>query len=198
MKRSWIVIASLAVAAGLAQAAPPAITSVRQAVPPEIAQQMRAGLLPTPAGRGAAGYPVPRYEKLELRIELQATFQNPYDPDQLDLWTEFTAPSGKVWKIWGFYNPTSSTALWMVRFAPTETGPWQYVVKVKDSEGTAESRPASFTVSDSRRPELVGIAPNSATCSTVTALRFMASACGTTTTTSASLPAASPKKASTR
>jgi len=84
-------------------------------------------------------YSRPRYEKLELRIELRATYQNPYDPDQLDLWAEFTAPSGKVWKIWGFYNPSSWSALWMVRFTPVETGTWHYVVKVKDHEGIAES-----------------------------------------------------------
>ena len=83
--------------------------------------------------------PGPRYEKLELRIELRATYQNPYDPDQLDLWAEFTAPSGKVWKIWGFYNPSSWSALLMVRFTPVETGTWHYVVKVKDHEGIAES-----------------------------------------------------------
>ena len=159
MKRSRLLVAGLlAAAAGLAQAALPAITSVRQAMPPELAQQIRQGLLPAPTGE--TGFPVPRYEKLELRIELQATYQNPFDPDQLDLWAEFTAPSGKVWKIWGFYNPSSSSALWMVRFAPTETGTWRYVVKVKDHEGTAESKPAEVAVVESKRPGFVGLAPN--------------------------------------
>ena len=27
-----------------------------------------------------------RYEKLELRTDLRATFQNPYDPDEIELW----------------------------------------------------------------------------------------------------------------
>jgi Domain of unknown function (DUF5060) len=138
MKSSCVLAAGLVAATGLAQAALPAITSVRQAKPPEIAQQMRAGLLPDGPG-GTMSIPGPRYEKLELRIELRATYQNPYDPDQLDLWAEFTAPSGKVWKIWGFYNPSSWSALWMVRFTPVETGTWHYVVKVKDHEGIAES-----------------------------------------------------------
>src|SRR5664279_344405 len=158
MKSSYVLAAGLVAAAGLAQAALPAITSVRQAMPPEIAQQMRAGLLPgTP---GTAGIPIPRYEKVELRIEMRATYQNPYDPEQLDLWAEFTAPSGKLWKIWGFYNPSSWSALWMVRFTPVETGTWHYVVKVKDHEGTAESQPGEFPVIESKRPGFVGIAAN--------------------------------------
>src|SRR3990170_3716579 len=45
------------------------------------------------------------YEKFELNIDLRATFSNPFDPEEVDLWAEFTAPSGKVQKIWGFYNP---------------------------------------------------------------------------------------------
>jgi hypothetical protein len=161
MKRSRVFAAGLvAVAAGMALAAPPAIVSVRQAAPPEILQQMRAGLLPAAPAGEAPSFPVPRFEKLELRIEMHATYNNPYDPDQVDLWTEFTAPSGKLWKIWGFYNPTSYSVLWMVRFAPTETGTWKYVVKVKDHEGTAESKPAQFAVTESRRPGFVGIAAN--------------------------------------
>jgi hypothetical protein len=166
MKPSYILSAGLLVAvAGLVRAAPPAIVSVRQSLPPELAQQRRAGLLP-PGGRGAGGpaaavsYPVACYEKLELIIDLQATFQNPYDPDQIDLSTEFTAPSGKVWKIWGFYNQTSTSALWMVRFAPNEAGRWRYVVKVKDTQGTAESKPAEFPATESKHPGFIGIAAN--------------------------------------
>lgn len=105
-------------------------------------------------------YPVPRYEKLELQIELRATYENAYDPGQVDLSAEFTAPSGRVWKIWGFYNPSSTSSLWMVRFAPTETGTWRYVIKFKDTVGSAESRPAEFSVTESRRPGFVGIAAN--------------------------------------
>ena len=166
MKPSYIPVAGLLVAvAGLVQAAPPAIVSVRQSLPPELAQQRRAGLLPA-GGRGAAGrgaavsYPVACYEKLELIVDLQATFQNPYDPDQVALWAEFTAPSGKVWKIWGFYNQSSTSALWMIRFTPTEAGNWRYAVKVKDTEGTAESQPAQFTVTGSKHPGFIGIAAN--------------------------------------
>ena len=64
------------------------------------------------------------YEKFELLIDMNATYTNPFDPDELDLSTEFTAPSGKKWNIWGFYNPNGWSSLWMVRFSPNETGTW--------------------------------------------------------------------------
>ena len=32
------------------------------------------------------------YEKFELIVDLEATYSNPFDPDQVDLWAEFTVP----------------------------------------------------------------------------------------------------------
>jgi hypothetical protein len=100
------------------------------------------------------------YEKLELRHSLDATFTNPFDPDQIDLQALFTSPSGKKWNIWGFYNASSWNSLWMVRFSPDETGTWHYVVKVTDSEGTAESDPGSFTAVGSPHHGMIKIASN--------------------------------------
>jgi hypothetical protein len=100
------------------------------------------------------------YEKFELRIDLTATYANPYDPGEIDVQAQFTSPSGKQWTIWGFYNPSDWSRLWMVRFAPTETGSWSYVVKVTDREGTAQSQPRTFTAGDSAHHGFVRIAPN--------------------------------------
>lgn len=121
----------------LAVAKPPSVRSVR-------ADSSRVGL----------------YEKFELRIDLEATYTNPFDPEQIDLSAEFTAPSGKKWTIWGFYNPSNWMSLWMVRFAPTEKGVWRYVITVTDSEGTAKSRPGRFTAVDSSHHGFITIAPN--------------------------------------
>ena len=68
-------------------------------LPRQVVQQMRMQMLPdTPAERLVV--PVKRYESCEPRVDLRATYKNPYDPDDIDLWAEFTAPSGKVWKVW--------------------------------------------------------------------------------------------------
>ncbi|UCF17298.1 MAG: DUF5060 domain-containing protein, partial [Phycisphaerales bacterium] len=100
------------------------------------------------------------YEKFDLRMDLEATYSNPFDPDQIDLTVEFTAPSGKKWDIWGFYNPSSWSSLWMARFSPNETGAWRYVVKVTDSEGSGRSRTGTFTAVDSPHHGFVKIAQN--------------------------------------
>ncbi|MBL7185607.1 MAG: DUF5060 domain-containing protein [Phycisphaerae bacterium] len=100
------------------------------------------------------------YEKFELRIDLEAAYTNPFDPEEIDLTVEFTAPSGKKWNIWGFYNPSAWTSLWMARFSPTEKGAWRYVVTVTDSEGTGQSRAGTFTAADSSHHGFVKIASN--------------------------------------
>ncbi|MFC1604604.1 DUF5060 domain-containing protein [Planctomycetota bacterium] len=121
----------------IAPAEPPSILSVR-------ADSRRVGL----------------YEKFELRIDLKAAYNNPFDPDEIDLSAEFTSPSGKKQNVWGFYNPSSWTSLWMVRFSPTETGTWRYVVKVTDSQGTAQSKAGTFSAEDSSHHGFIKIAPN--------------------------------------
>jgi hypothetical protein len=100
------------------------------------------------------------YEKFELRIDLEAAYENPFDPAQVDVQAEFTAPSGKKLTTWGFYNPSQKPSPWMIRFAPTEKGTWQYVVKVKDKEGTAQSQVGNFTAADSSHHGFIRIAPN--------------------------------------
>ena len=122
---------------GFVSAEPPSILSVR-------ADSRQVGL----------------YEKFELRIDLKATYDNPFDPDQIDLGAEFTSPSGKKQNIWGFYNPTSWASLWMVRFSPKEKGTWRYVVKVTDSHGTAQSRAGTFEAVDSSHHGFITVAQN--------------------------------------
>jgi hypothetical protein len=100
------------------------------------------------------------YEKFELRIDLQATYENPYDPEQVNLQADFATPSGKKLTVWGFYNPSQTSTPWTIRFAPTEKGAWQYVVRVKDKEGTAQSQAGSFTAGDSSHHGFIRIAPN--------------------------------------
>ncbi len=103
---------------------------------------------------------VGRFEKLELRIGLEAEFANPFDPAEIDLRAEFTAPSGRRWEIPGFYNPTGWEILWMVRFSPDETGAWRYRVRAVTPAGTAEGGEGAFTVRDSPHRGVIGIAPN--------------------------------------
>ena len=148
-----LALAFLLAIGEVAIAASPEIHFVRPSISREtFLQRSRTGDLNAP-------HTVPRFEKFELQVHLQATFDNPYDPDELDLWAEFTAPSGKTWRVWGFYNP-GYFADWMVRFTPTETGDWKYVVKVRDQQGTAESSAGEFKCVRSKHHGFVSIADN--------------------------------------
>jgi hypothetical protein len=99
---------------------------------------------------------VGKYAKLELTVGLTAVYTNAYNPDDIDVWGEFTSPSHKLWKINGFYNG----AQWKIRFAANETGDWSYVVKAKDATGTGQGTPARFTCKVSTNHGWVRIAPN--------------------------------------
>lgn len=123
-------------------------------------------------GRAAAGAPTlasvravdrgrtatPRYDKLELVLELTAAYDNPFDPEEIDVTAEFTSPSGRTIPTWGFYEPLAEE--WRVRFSPTEPGTWTYVVTARDRDGTTRSNETEFRCVDSAYPGFVGVAPN--------------------------------------
>src|SRR4051812_34724076 len=67
------------------------------------------------------------YDKFEIGLNLKAEFINPFNPHEIDISAIFTAPSGKQWNVFGFYN-YSLGSVWKVRFAPNETGKWKYTV----------------------------------------------------------------------
>lgn len=99
------------------------------------------------------------YDKFEARLVIKAEFANPFDPEDIDIMVTFTAPSGKVWNIPGFYQYTFGT-MWKVRFAPDELGTWTYVVRVKDNFGEASSNQRSFKAVPSKFKGALRIADN--------------------------------------
>ena len=67
-----------------------------------------------------------RYERLELTVALTATYDNPFDSLDVALSADFIAPSGATWSIPGFWDGRDT---WRVRFTPSETGAWRYIVR---------------------------------------------------------------------
>jgi len=102
---------------------------------------------------------VPRYSMLELTVDMTATYDNLFEPD--DIYTEalFTSPSGKKISIPGFaYQGFKSEQdgdleilshdgkpVWKVRFTPTEIGNYSVVVSAKDRSGKINSKEKKFT-----------------------------------------------------
>lgn len=89
-----------------------------------------------------------RYETLEIKIDLDATYDNPFDPEQISVEAEIVSPSGKRLQVSGFFTQDyervkRGTGQWAseilrktgepyfaVRFTPTEVGTYRYKVIV--------------------------------------------------------------------
>lgn len=113
---------------------------------------------------------VPRYELVEFRLNLQATYDNAFDPDEIAVDGIFTTPSGRRMQVPGFFYRPYTRKLkgshehhapagapdWRIRFAPTETGKYQLIVTARDSTGkTVRSQPIAFTCVTSQHPGFV-------------------------------------------
>ncbi|MDR3709583.1 MAG: DUF5060 domain-containing protein [Capsulimonadaceae bacterium] len=118
------------------------------------------------------GNSVSQLSKLELNVDLSASYTNPFDPDEVDLWADFKAPDGESVRVNGFYcqdyarpspdcsddllTPTGA-AQWKVRFAAPVAGDWSAVVSVTDRAGTVRSRPIYFHVVPSPNPGFIHV-----------------------------------------
>ena len=90
------------------------------------------------------------YEKIELKLQLKnATFSNPFNPNEIDIQAFFTSPTDSIWPVFGFYDNYRTANAWKVRFAANETGPWRCVVRVINHGDTAWSAQYNFTVDSS-------------------------------------------------
>jgi hypothetical protein len=85
------------------------------------------------------------YEKFEVSFNINNgnEYVNPFDPDEIDITAIFISPSGKQWKVPGFYY-YSMGSLWKVRFSPDETGVWNYKISVRDKGGEVTGSQQSF------------------------------------------------------
>ena len=112
---------------------------------------------------------VGNYEKFELVADIDAVFNNPFDPDDIKVDASFTSPSGKVTAVPGFYMCEYSHELdvvsasnnwsWHVRFTPTEVGDWQYQVSASTAKGIVTSDTGRFTATQSDRHGFIRVDP---------------------------------------
>ncbi len=108
------------------------------------------GINPTVNIAGTNTSKVKKYEKFEVRLDLKNVgIENPYNPDDIDVWAFFTSPSGKKMKINGFYDNYEGANQWKIRFSPNETGEYKYQAFVRDAGGTGESSINTFIATES-------------------------------------------------
>jgi hypothetical protein len=100
------------------------------------------------------------WKRVDLRVDLDAAYQTPFDPDEIAVDALFRLPSGKVLKVPAFfYQPfqaggagsasdslaSSGPPEWRVRFTPTEAGAYSVRIQARDRSGELASEPVSFT-----------------------------------------------------
>lgn len=96
------------------------------------------------------------YEKVEVSFDDALKVDNPADPRQADVWGVFTAPSGRIVRVPGFfYQPFERSddaitpigkATWRVRFTPTEVGKWTASVEAAANGKTLKSKAGVFEI----------------------------------------------------
>jgi len=78
---------------------------------------------------------------LQWRVETGAVYQNPFDPDDVQVTAHIVAPSGKHSAVSGFYTKDyeplgpKGESRWLVRFMPVEAGAYTGTVHVQDHAG---------------------------------------------------------------
>ena len=107
------------------------------------------------------------YEKVELVADIDAVFNNPYDPTDIRVDGRFESPSGAVIIVPGFYyrEYTQTNGVltqtdnwsWRVRFTPTEVGEYHYQVLATTLLGTKRSAPGTFTAAASDNPGFIRV-----------------------------------------
>ena len=89
------------------------------------------------------------YGLYEIKFQLGA-YDNPYDPEVIDVYADFTGPNGRTRRVIGFYCEGYSFSKdkncevaarnrdgdnWRIRFTPDAVGRWTYVIHAIDKKG---------------------------------------------------------------
>ena len=131
---------------------PPAAVSIRTSTP---------GAVPGVEILSVNADPVGKYEKFEVMVRLEdATYQNPYNPEEIDLFAWFYSPDGDSVRMNGFYDNYMGRDEWKIRFAARQAGSWHYRVFARDLDGTGSTGTQSFTVAASQYKGWLHISPD--------------------------------------
>jgi len=126
----------------------------------------------------AAAKSVGKYEKLGLLIRVDARYDNPFDPDEVDLTLLMTTPSGRRIILPAFFSQDyerrkpdgrrnranwyypSGAGTWRARFAPTEDGAYDVTARLRDRTGTFHSKSIRFDCTPSSNKGFLQANPN--------------------------------------
>ncbi|GMV45204.1 MAG: hypothetical protein AMXMBFR66_06020 [Pseudomonadota bacterium] len=111
-----------------------------------------------------------RHERVEIEVDPGATYNNPFDPDEVEIDVQLTRPDGSVLVVPAFHHRdfeitgsaperygNGGAPSWRVRFTPAASGAHHWRAVVKDAAGTRALAEAAFTVADGTRRGFVRI-----------------------------------------
>lgn len=93
------------------------------------------------------------YEIFELTMHEAGSYTNPWE--DIAIAAAFTAPSGAVYNVGGFYY---DTGVWKLRFAPMETGSWSWNLTFDNGVGQFTTNGA-FTCTASQKSGFLRVNP---------------------------------------
>ncbi len=107
---------------------------------------------------------VPTYGQIELKVDFHATFDNPFDPEDVTLDAEIKSPSGKITRVPGFLFQDQQAEIkdgterlspqgkpeWRVRLCLTESGDHKVRILGKDRHGEISSDPMNLKASETK------------------------------------------------
>lgn len=107
---------------------------------------------------------VNQFSRFEIALKVLATYDNPFNPEDIEIKGRFISPSGKEYSIPGFFyqpfekrgkskteqiTPTDNPHFG-IRFCPAEAGQYKYWVEIKDRNGQIKSEVKAFVSTSSK------------------------------------------------
>jgi hypothetical protein len=89
---------------------------------------------------------VPNYASIELTLDVDAEYANPYDVREVSVDGFFTGPDRTQMTAPGFWDGEGA---WKMRFTPSQEGVWTYSVSVSDANGKSALHRGEFLVTPS-------------------------------------------------
>jgi hypothetical protein len=114
---------------------------------------------------------VGRFGLFELTVKLDAEYENPYDPADIDLTAAFIGPRGRTRTVHGFLYQAYERSLengaerlkprgepvWKVRYAPTAVGRHRWTLRVRTRGGAASGGAGVMVCEPSERPGFIRV-----------------------------------------
>lgn len=101
---------------------------------------------------------VPQFHVVDATVDLSATYDNPFDPEDIEVDAKIIVPSGREMKLPGFFYQgfealyeddlellsLDGKPAWKARFAPTEIGTYSMTISARDRSGVVASEQKRF------------------------------------------------------